>query len=100
MTFEDIRKAKNPQQKYNNDLKELQDLMFNLEAVAGYADEELHNAVSDLLLQDEVDFETLQQQKLKIKEFMLSLVETQATSFEGLVELCKKSETAQNILIM
>lgn len=98
-TFEPIRKASNGEKKLADDVKELQDLMFKLEAVAGYADDDLHDSVSELLFNDEVDYETLREQKEKIRLFMLSLVEDGSTSFDGLTELCQKSEVAQSILL-
>lgn len=99
LTFESLRKANSVEQQKENELKELNDLMFKLEAVAGYADEELHNAVTSLLLEKEVVSEKVQEQRNKIHDFMMELIEDDSATFEGMVELCKNSPIAQEILM-
>lgn len=99
LTFESIRKPKTEDECNANQYKALQDLMFKLEAVAGYNDEELHDSVTSLLFEEGINDEKLKQQKLKIKEFMLQLVEEEYISFEGMIELCKESEIAQRIML-
>jgi hypothetical protein len=72
--------------------------MFKLEAVAGYDDEELHQAVAYMLVED-TDSETLAANRAKIKDFMRDAIEKDAITFEGLVELIGDCKTAQKILI-
>lgn len=99
LTFEEIRTAHTKADAEDNELQALNDLMFRLEAVAGYADEELHNAVTSLLLEDDVPSETVANQRAKIKEFMLDLIKHDDISFEGVADLCKESKIAQKILL-
>ncbi len=81
-----------------DELKNLQDLMFKLETVAGYADDELHDAVSSLITEG-YDHDEVKKQKAKIREFMHHLLESHAISFNELIELSQESEVAQRILV-
>jgi len=74
------------------------DLMFSLEAVAGYANDELHEAATYNLVADD-DVETSEANREVVKEFMKELVANGSISFQGLMELCSASVTAQRIVL-
>ena len=97
-TFEELRRAKTVKEAIDNEFKGLQDLMFKLEAVAGYNDENLHNAISSLLV-DNVNEESERENKLYIKEFMLNLIDDGYISFGAMADLCRDSLVAIRILI-
>jgi hypothetical protein len=98
LSFEPIRKPAERNEILLKDYELLEELMFKLEAVAGYDDEELHQAVAYMLVED-TDAETLAANRAKIKEFMQDIIEKDAITFEGLVELIGDCKTAQKILI-
>lgn len=97
-TFEEIRKPCDMKGQKNAEYKTLQDLMYKLEAVAGYNDEELHEAVTYLLVEDGCE-EVVKGNKAKIKDFMISLIEEDHISLEGMAELVRESDVAQKILL-
>jgi hypothetical protein len=98
-TFEDIRQAKDANEARVKRYTELQDLMFKLEAVAGYENDELHQAVSIFMVDEDVDSEQLQDSRKVIRDFMLYLVENDFISFESMVDMCKNSEVAQKLFM-
>ena len=77
----------------------IQDIMFKLEASAGYYDEDLHDAVVSLLIDNTDKKGQLMKKKIKIKDMMIDLIETKAITFEGMAELCSDSAIAVHILI-
>lgn len=88
---------------YNKDKVEieyqaLKDLMYKLEAIAGYHDEELHDAVGIELIEDDNPESNVKNRK-KIREFMKDLLETGSITFDGLMELARDCPTALKILI-
>ena len=78
--------------------EELNSLMYKLEAIAGYDDEELHQAASIELIQNDSP-EANKENRLKIRNFMKELLYTDAISLYELLELTKSCPTAQKILI-
>lgn len=78
--------------------EELKNLMYKLEAVAGYNDEDLHEAVGIELIKDD-DPESNVKNRKKIREFMKDLLETSSITIEGLLELTKDCPTALRILV-
>ena len=78
--------------------EELKNLMYKLEAVAGYNDEELHEAVGIELIKDD-DPNANQENRKKIREFMKELLTTNAITFDGLLELARDCPTALKILV-
>jgi hypothetical protein len=98
-TFEELRGTTEKdanKQRFND----LQEIMFRLESVAGYPDEELHNAAVSLFTDEDArTSEMLKEYSDKIRGFMFHLLDTSAITFEGLVELCSTSDIAIKILI-
>ena len=86
------------EKKAKEDFEALQELLFHLEAIAGYEVPELHELTTSLVTED---YETEEVKKIKeeIHNFMVSLIEQDAIDLPGLVELCKDSPTAQRILL-
>ncbi len=76
----------------------LKNLMYKLEAIAGYHDEELHEAVGVELIEDDGPESNIKNRK-KIREFMKDLLETGSITFDGLMELARDCPTALKILI-
>lgn len=98
LTFEPIRKPAERNEIMLRDYELLEELMYKLEAVAGYDDEELHQAVAYMLVED-TDAETLAANRAKIKEFMQDAIERDAITLEGLVALIGDCKSAQKILM-
>jgi hypothetical protein len=98
MTFEDLRKPKTVESLKKNEYTTLNDLMFKLDAVAGYENEKVHNAVSTLLLEGLDDERTLNA-KQTIRDFMMYLMDEDFIGWEGLAELCKDCDIAKEILL-
>lgn len=96
MTFEFMREKK---RKAENPMDTLMDLMFKLEAVAGYENPDIHEAITPLLLMDDVDDESVAESKRVIREFMIYLVEEKFITFDSMIELCKDSDIAQKIML-
>jgi len=99
MTFEDIRTADTKEKKSQHDMAELEDLMFRLEAVAGYENEEIHNTITPYLFEDDVDNEIVEENKDKVRDFMKFLVAEDYITFDGMIELCRECKVAQHILL-
>jgi hypothetical protein len=101
-TFEGLRTVETEKQLKDKEFKELNNLMFKLEKVAGYEDSDLHDSVTSLLIEKyapEDEAKVLVENKHKIKEFMDELIESGAIDVEGLIELCKDSTIAVKILM-
>lgn len=98
MTFEEIRQAHTLVDQHEELYEELKNLMFKLESVAGYADDELENsAISDVL--DEVDTPAARRALEKIKSFMFDLVEHDDVDLEGLHSMTEKLPMIQRLLL-
>lgn len=98
MTFEDIRQAHTLVDQHEELYEELKNLMFKLESVAGYADDELENsAISDVL--DEVDTPAARRALDKIKSFMFDLIEHDDIDLEGLHTMTEKLPMVQRLLL-
>lgn len=98
-TFEPIHTPETKEKRMEMDYKELQDLIFRLEAVAGYENEDVHKAVTFLLVQEDVDSDAINDSKEIIRDFMKYLIEEDYIGLEGMAELCKNCKTAQLILM-
>lgn len=98
-TFEDLRQAKDEHQAKIQEFTALQDLIFKLEAVAGYENPEVHDAVNFYLVEEGGNAEAVRESRKVIKDFMLYLVQNEYIAFSSIAELCKDSKVAQNILI-
>ena len=97
-SFEELRIPKNANEVKKADYEELQNLMYKLEAIAGYNDEDLHEAVTYLLVEENCD-EACKENKAKIQGFMQELIEQGCIDIDGLIELTKDCPPAQKILI-
>jgi hypothetical protein len=86
------------QKRREKEFKELNDLMFKLDAVAGYHDETLHASVTSVL-SDDVDADINKEAKTYIKNFMLILCEDGYITFGEMADMCRDNETAIRILI-
>lgn len=95
-TLEFMRDKK---KKKENPLDVLIDLVFKMDAIAGYENDVAHDAVTPLLMLDGECDEEVAEAKRQIKEYMLYLVSSDAISFDGLTQLCSDSEVAQKILL-
>lgn len=95
-TLEFMREKKN---KKENPMDVLVDLVFKMDAIAGYENDIAHDAVTPLLMLDGEDDEEVQEAKRQIREYMLYLVESGSITFDGLTQLCSDSEVAQKILL-
>lgn len=96
--YNELRTSSNTQEAIDIEYKAFEDLMFRLEAVAGYADEELHDAARIVLVED-TDPEHNRKNRQKIRDFMRELLITKAITFDGLLELAKDCPTALRILV-
>ncbi|HHX67438.1 MAG TPA: hypothetical protein GX708_05200 [Gallicola sp.] len=85
-------------EKAKEDFEALQELLYRLEAVAGYEVPELHELVTSLITEG-FNSEEITRVKEEIHNFMVSLIEQDAIDLPELVELCKDSPTAQRILL-
>ena len=86
ITFESLRRN-DKEEEY----KALKEIMFKIEAVAGYEDEDLHKTPAYLIAGEK-------EGKDKIKEVIQDLLKRDAITKEGMIELCKKSSIMQEIL--
>ena len=75
-----------------------QDLMFSLEAVAGYNNDEVHEASPYNLVADDSP-ESNVENRLIIRNFMKEFLSTGGITFLGLLEMCSESVTAQRIIL-
>lgn len=98
LTLEMLRTTNTPEEARLKDFEALQDLLFKLEAIAGYSCEECHDAVSSLMV-DEVKSSDVLTAETKIKEFIKFLITEDYTDLETLAELAKDSKTAQRIIL-
>lgn len=96
--YDIFRKAKNSVEAINIEYKAFQDIMYSLEAIAGYEDDELHQSANYNLVADD-SRESQLQNRLKIRAFMMDMVEQGAITYSGLLELGKDSVTLQRILL-
>lgn len=98
LTGDELRSVCSIKDSYDLEYNNLVDLMYKLEAIAGYNDEDLHQAVDEFLVQDS-DPEHNKKNRQKIREFMKKLLETDAITFDGLIELAQDTPTALRILV-
>lgn len=93
-TFEMLRK------KNESEYSKLEELIFKLEAVAGFEVEHLHELINENMVNNIGNEEDIRNAKLEIKSFMSFLMSEQYITFGGLIALCEKSATAQEILMI
>jgi len=98
-TLEELRKPKTAEDIKKTEYAELSDIMFKLEAVVGYADEDLHQSIVSLLTEDVETDDYTRPRKDKIRNFMLDALNNDAIDFGGLVTLCNENPIALNILL-
>jgi hypothetical protein len=98
-TFEKLRKVKEAD--LNNErFRIFQEIMFSLEAKAGYDDEDLHNAAVSLFTDEDLrTSDMLKDYADKIRGFMFNLLDTGAITFGELIEMCSNSDIAMNLLL-
>lgn len=99
MTFEAIRTPSTSEKKRDKEMQQLEDLMFRLEAVAGYENDEIHQTITPYLFEDDVDCEIVQENKDKVRDFMKFLIAEQYITFDGMIQICSDCEIAQHILL-
>lgn len=96
--YMEFRPAKSVSEAIEMEYEEFKNLMFKLEAVAGYNDDDLHDAARyDLVANDSP--EANKENRLKIRTFIKDMLETEAITFYEVLELAKDSITAQKILL-
>ena len=93
-----LRKSQNSVEAIDIEFKAFQNIMFSLEAIAGYEDDELHQSANYNLVADD-SRESQVQNRQKIRAFMMDMVETGAITYSGLLELGRDSVTLQRILL-
>lgn len=94
----ELRYANSIEEAVNIEYEEFTKLMYKLQSIAGYEDEELIEVANINLVADN-SVEANKENRKKIREFMQDLLENEAISFYELLELTKESITAQRILI-
>lgn len=98
LDYNELRTSHSEREAIEMEYKEFLDLMFRLEAVAGYADEDLHDSARILLIEDD-NPNANQENRKKIRGFMKELLATGAITFNGLMELARDCPTALRILV-
>ena len=79
-----------------NEFEVLDNMMYKLEAIAGYADEELHHCASYDVSSDTTSNEY---KTTYIRDFIKQLIENKAITFYGIMELAEESIALQRILL-
>ena len=107
-TFESIRQAQDEHAWKIKEFTALNDLMYKLEAIAGYKNEAIHvipwidktdrsTYINDAFLTGED--ESNKKKRKEIRDFMLYLLQEGYTNFGALMMMCEDSEVAQEILL-
>ncbi|RJE47662.1 hypothetical protein A7K50_03170 [Dehalobacter sp. MCB1] len=100
MTFEALRKSQTIEQVKKEEFRNIQDVLFKLEAVAGYHNDEVHDCITSLMLEPELkNDEHIKIANQKLKDFMVFLIEEDYITLESMVELIGDSELAKSVLI-
>ncbi|TCX53844.1 hypothetical protein [Dehalobacter sp. 14DCB1] len=100
LTFESLRKPKTAEELKKQEFTSLQDILFKLEAVAGYTNDEVHDCITSLMLEKELENdEHIKIANQKLKDFMVFLIEEDYITLESMVELIGDSELAKSVLI-
>lgn len=72
------RRVKNAHDAKHDEWRKLNDLIYSLEAIAGYKSDEIHDMVQELVI-DEVDSDKALEYKYRMKEFFMSTVTADPT---------------------
>lgn len=96
--FESIRGADSVQKAIHADFTALNDIMYQLQAIAGYEDADFQNEVVRSFY-EQPDSKGVERMKSSVKEMMGMLIKEQYLTFASLVSICEKSEVAQEILM-
>jgi hypothetical protein len=75
----------------------IQNLVFKLEAVAGYELPDLHAVIDEFVVEHDVT--TWTPAKHELRNTMLDLIQTDAITFEGMVKMVEDNQTAKLILL-
>lgn len=78
------------------EFKLLDDLMFSLEAMAGYADETLHSSINITMVED---VESNREGAMYIRSFISDMIQNGATNYMNILEIASRSVTLQQILL-
>ena len=98
-TFEELRHVKTETNRFEKEFEEIQNIAYSIESIQGFHDEELHEMITSLLVDNTDKDGVLYNAKARIKDSMLAVIDSGAITFEGMAELCKDSSVAIHCLI-
>ena len=96
--YEFLRPAKTLEDVHQVEYTKAQDILHQLEAMAGWSSEELHDALNVNLIKDD-NPDSYQENRQTIRDFMSEMIREDAVDFSTLIDFIKDSRTLQRILL-
>lgn len=96
--YEFLRPVKTLDDLHQVEYSKVQDILHQLEAMAGWTSEELHDSININMIKDD-NPDSYQENRKIIRDFMSEMIREDAVDFSTLIEFVKDSRTLQRILL-